>query len=126
MKQSPYLIVLVQRVQVTSLDQPTDSIIAETDPVVEVSKPDDSIMIFYGSVPLKSKAVTDRTVVSISLLVVSKTSREMGRDKKNPGGGIVHTNGYSAFVSSHSGHASLVHLVFSSCDFHGWEVCLPS
>lgn len=76
-----YLIVLVERTKVACLNQAADLVIAKTDSIVEVTEPNDSIMVIDGSIPLEPKTVTDGTIVAVSLLIVRKAGGKMSGHK---------------------------------------------
>lgn len=74
---SNHLVILVQSTKVACLNQAADFIIAETYPVIEITEPNDGIMIIDGSVPLEPKTVADGMVVNVPLLIVRKASSQM-------------------------------------------------
>lgn len=102
-----YLIILVQSLQVTDLAKALGLLVAQADAVVEVSKPNDSIMILYRPVPLEPQAMTNGLVIPITFLVVGESSCKMSSDEDNRSVGVLHTNSNSTFVSRHTGHTSL-------------------
>ena len=76
-----YLIVLVERPKVACLNQAADLVIAKTDSIVEVTEPNDSIVVINGSIPLEPKTVTDGTIVAVSLLIIRKAGGKMSCHK---------------------------------------------
>ena len=76
-----YLIVHEKGVEISNLDQVPDFLISKTDSIIEVAKPDDSVMIFDGAISLKSKSMRDRGVIPVAFVVISKASGEMGSNK---------------------------------------------
>ena len=109
-----YLIVLIQCIEIASFDQLPCFIIAQAYSVVEISQPDDCIMVFNGSVALEAEAIVDCTVVTIAFLVISKTSSQMGSYEADAGVRILHSYGHRPFVSRHARHASLLTVSVSS------------
>jgi hypothetical protein len=62
-----------EHTKIPSIHELTHLLVAQPDSIVEVAKPDNSVVIFDSSVPLKSKSVTDRPIIGITLIVISKT-----------------------------------------------------
>ena len=52
--ESAHLVVLIERTKVILFNKSSNSCITEPDPVVEIAKPDDRVMVFNGSVVLKT------------------------------------------------------------------------
>jgi hypothetical protein len=74
-----YLVILVQLIELALLHRISHSLIAETDSVIEITKPHDAIMVVNRAIFLKPKAVADCGVIFISLIVVPKARRQMCR-----------------------------------------------
>lgn len=75
--------------------------------VIEVTKPDRSVVISDGSILLESQATINGFIVSISLVVIPKSSSQMSRDKANACIREVETDRTASFVASDSGKTGL-------------------
>jgi hypothetical protein len=102
-----YLIILIQRLEVTHMTQSLNLLVVKTNAVVEVTKPDHCIVVLNRSVTLELQAVTNRFVVTIAFFVVGKAGCKMGCDEADRRVAVFHANSDGAFVTSHARHASL-------------------
>jgi hypothetical protein len=75
------LIILVEAFNVPSFNQLPGSIVAKSNPVVEISEPNDRVMIVNGAISLEPQPVADCFVVSVPFFVIGETGRKMGRHK---------------------------------------------
>ena len=103
-----YLVILIKCIEIAYFDQLPCSIVAQTYSVIEVSEPDDCIVVLDGSISLKAKATADRTIVTVTFFVVSETCSQVRGYKAYAGVRVVHSYSHRSFVSRHAGHTSLL------------------
>lgn len=105
-----YLIIRIQAFQIVHLDEAAYLVITETDPVIHVPKPDDSVVVIDGPIPLEMKTVANGAVITVPLFVIREASGQMSGHQADPSAGIIHPDRHSSFVARHSRHTSLLSL----------------
>ena len=68
---------MIQRCKIAGSNALANFFVAQTDPIVEVTKPDDGVMIIDRPVSLKAKAMSYSMIVPISFVVVGKARSKM-------------------------------------------------
>jgi len=101
------LIIFVQGFKIAHVAKLLYFLVAQAYSVIEISKPDYSVMILDRSVPLKSQTMTDSLVVPVPFFIICEASRKMCGNEADRCVGIIHANGYCAFVTCYAGHAGL-------------------
>lgn len=96
------LIILVQTLEVPDLDQLSSSLVAHAYTVVEISEPDDGVMVLDSPVPLEAKTMADGAIVLVPFFVVGKASSKMCRHQTDRGVCVIHANCNGSLVAGNS------------------------
>lgn len=105
--QLEYLIIVVKLLVVFLCHKFPDEVAVETDPIIKISKPNDGFMVLNCSVFLEPESVIYSLIVSVSLVVVCKSSGKMSRDETYPRVGVLKAYCTATFITGHSGEARL-------------------
>lgn len=78
---SPYLIIVIEFLEIALRYKIANDMVAQTDSIVEVTKPDRGVMVGDSSILLESQAAVNSFVIAISFIVIPKSSSQMGSDE---------------------------------------------
>ena len=103
----PHLIIPKQSLQIATFDKAASPLVTLIDSIIEVSQPEDRIVISYGPVAVKAEAVTDGVVVTVSLFDICKASCHVSGHEAERGVCVFHPNGDGTFIAGHAGETGL-------------------
>lgn len=112
---------LVELVEILLEHQFPNLVITEANAVVEVTKPNDGVVIFNCSVPLKPKTLMYCFEVSIPIVIIRKARCKMRCDETYSGVGEIKANGACALVATNSRQARLRGISVRALRLYSWE-----
>lgn len=76
--------------------------VSQPNPIIEIPEPDYGVVICDGSIHLESQSPINSLVVSVSFVIVCKSSSKMGSNEADASVGEVETNGTASLVAGDS------------------------